>query len=275
MQREIAPPDALAAARAALEAYRALGDRYHEYWALNFYIPLAERAGERIDVEAAIAQMRALEGAEWPPLVLRLRRGTEAGQLGRRGDWAAYRDAFRDEAQRMAALGEWRGAWFASQSHGLAEPILGNPAAAVAALRPVVEQIRAHGGLRQTWTPLGVYTAGLIESGDLDGAATALRELLPLIQAEGSAAWGIDHASLYLLQRGDHEGAALVVHGWSDASAKRRGERRGPGIRETFERVGAALRAHHGADALAALMARGAAMDEDTIVARVLDGCAG
>lgn len=227
---------------------------------------------ERIDVEAAIAQMRALESPEWPLLVLRLRRGTEARQLGRRGDWVAYRDAFRDEAQRMAALGEWRGAWFASQSHGLAEIILGNPAAAVAALRPVVEQIRAHGRLRQTWTPLGVYTAGLIESGDLDGAATALRELLPLIQAEGSAAWGIDHASQYLLQRGDYDGAALV-HGWSDAYAKRRGERRGPGIRETYERVGAALRAHHGADALATLMARGAATDEDAIVARVLDGC--
>ena len=274
MQREIAPPDALAAARAALEAYRALGDRYHEYWALNFYIPLAERAGERIDVEAAIAQMRALEGAEWPPLVLRLRRGTEARQLGRRGDWAAYRDAFRrgaahGRARRMAR----RLVRLAVARTCGAHPR--QPGRRRGGARPVVEQIRAHGGLRQTWTPLGVYTAGLIESGDLDGAATALRELLPLIQAEGSAAWGIDHASLYLLQRGDHEGAALVVHGWSDASAKRRGERRGPGIRETFERVGAALRAHHGADALAALMARGAAMDEDTIVARVLDGCAG
>jgi predicted ATPase/DNA-binding winged helix-turn-helix (wHTH) protein len=266
------PAAALAAARQAAEAYRTLGDPLHVYWATHFVIPLAERAGEPIDVEGELAAMQALERSDWPPLRLRLRRAGQARQLGRRGDWAAYRDAFRDEAQRLAALGEWRGSWFAAQSQALAELQLGRPQEAVAALQPVVAQIRAHGRLRQTWTPLGLMTAGLVESGDLDGAAVALRELVPLMQAEGSVAWGIDHASLFLVLRGAWETAALV-HGWSNAVAAQRAEQRGPGIREAHARVATRLRQHFDEAALTRLLERGAALDEDGVAERVRQAC--
>lgn len=271
---ELTPAEAVAAAREAIAGYRTLGDALHEYWAMHFMIPLAERAGETIDAEAALDAMRALEQPDWPPLVLRLRRAGEARQLGRRGDWGAYRDAFRDEAARLASLGETRGAWFAAQSHALAELVLGRPHEAVDALRPVVAQIRAQGRLRQTWTPLGLMAAGLVEAGELDQAADALRELLPLMQAEGSIAWGIDHASLFLLRRGAWDDAA-IVHGWSNAIAARRGEQRGPAIREAHARVAQALREHFAAPALDALLARASAMDEDAVADLILGACRG
>jgi predicted ATPase/DNA-binding winged helix-turn-helix (wHTH) protein len=266
------PGDALAAARAAIEGYHALGDALHEYWARYFAIPLAERAGERVDVDAELARMKALESPDWPPLALRLRRSGEARQLARKGDWPAYRDAFRDEARRLAALGEQRGAWFAAQSHALAELVLGRPREAVAAIAPSVEQIRAQGRLRQTWTPLGLLVAALTEAGELEQAAHAMRELMPLMAAEGSPAWGIDHASLFLLYRGDHEGAALL-HGWSNEQSSRRGEQRGPGIRQAHERVRAGLTEYCDEATLQALLQRGAQMDEEAVVARVLGAC--
>ena len=270
---ELTPPAALAGAREALAIYRSVGERLHEYWAMNFAIPLAERAGERIDVDAAIAQMRALEQPHWPPLALRLRRGAEARQLGRRGDWAGYRDAFAAEYRRLAALGEWRGALFAAQSQGLAELVLGNPRAAVAALQPVVEQIRAHGRLRQTWTPLGLLAGALVECGELDAAAAAFRELVPLMQIEGSLAWGIDHVAEWFGRRGDWADAARL-HGWSNAMSARRGEQRGPAIRETHARVSGALPRHLAAAELERFTAEGAALDEDAVAAMILRACA-
>lgn len=266
---DITAGEALAAARRAVDGYRALGDALYTYWSIHFMIPLAERAGEPLDTDAALASMRALEQPDWPPLVLRLRRAAEARRFGRQGDWAAYGDAFRDEARRLAGLGEHRGSWFAAQAQALAELVLGRPQETVSTLRPVVAQIRAAGRLRQTWTPLGLLAAGLIEAGALDEAALALRELMPLMQAEGSAAWGIDHASLFLVARGAWKEAALA-HGWSDAATAGRREQRGPGIREAHARVAAALRQHFGEAALAPLLARGAAMGEDDVAALVI-----
>lgn len=268
---EATPAEALAAARTAVSAYRALGDGLLAYWASHFAIPLAERAGEAVDVPAELARMKALESPAWPPLALRLRRAGEARLLGRQGDWAAYRDAFCEEAARLQSLGEIRGAWFAAQSHGLAELMLGRPQAAVAALAPAVDQIRAAGLLGQTWTPLGLLSAALTEAGDLGAAARALRELLPLMQAGGSVAWGIDHASLFLLQQGDVQGAARL-HGWSNEQSARRGEQRGPGIREAHARVRGELQAcfrGRGA-ALDDLLAEGAGLDEDAVVAQLM-----
>ena len=269
----IAPPLALAATRRALALYEELGSALHCYWAINFLIPLAERAGETIDVPALIARMRALEQPEWNALVTRLRRGTEARQLGRLGRWSEYRDAFRDQVEWLESLGELRGSWLAAQSLALAEIRLGRADSAIEVMERSVAQIRQSGRLQQIWTPLAMLAMARIEKGDPDRAAPVVAEAVRVLNAAGAVAWDIDHMANFVAQCGDLEGAALL-HGWSIAKAGARSEARGPGIREAHERLARDLSGWFDAEARARLLQQGAQLRDDEVAARVLRAAA-
>ena len=68
---------------------------------------------------------------------------------------------------------------------------------------------------------------------------------------------------------------AARLHGWSNALAARRGEQRGPAIREAHARLREALQAQYDAVELARLQADGAALDEDAVAALILGARAG
>jgi len=93
------------------------------------------------------------------------------------------------------------------------------------------------------------------------------------MQIEGSLAWGIDHVAEWFGRRGDWADAARL-HGWSNAMSARRGEQRGPAIRETHARVSGALPRHLAAAELERFTAEGAALDEDAVAAMILRACA-
>lgn len=262
--RSIPPRRAAVAARKALALYRELDDPLHQYWALNFLIPLAERAGESMDADAAIAEMRDLLRPEWPAHVGRLLRATEARRLARLGRWPEYRDAFAREVGLLEDRGDLRAAWLAAQSLALAELRLGNPDGAIVVLERVVTQARNLGKLRETWTLLGLLASALIDKGDTERAATVVRELVALVRAVGSLAWGIDYLSTYVAQCGRWEDAGRL-HGWSDAQAAARGETRGPVIREAHARLREQLQRRFPAEKLAQLLEQGARLHEDEV----------
>ena len=264
----IPPAQSAEAARRAPAYYEEIGDPLRRYWSINFLIPLAERAGEKLDVPALIAQMRALEQPGWGALVTRLRRGTEARWLARLGRWTDYRDAFRDEAARLEALGEERGAWFAAQSHALAEIRLGRADAAIEVMERSVGQILRAGRMQQVWSPLAMLAMALVEKADPARAAPLVAEALEVLYAAGAVAWGIDHMALFVAQCGDWEGAAQL-HGWSVATAESRRESRGPGIREAHESLARDLAGRFDATALDALRERGASWSDDEVAARI------
>lgn len=266
--RAVPPGRACAAARQALALYRGLGDRLHQYWALNFLIPLAERAGEHLDTAQAIAEMRSLLDPGWGLHVGRLLRATEARQLARAGRWADYRDAFSREMELLERHGDLRAAWLAAQSLALAQLRLGDADGAVAVLQRVVGQVRDAGRLRQAWSLLGLLASALIEQGDTARSAPVVREFVALVRSAGSLAWGIDYLSTYVAQCGRWEDAARL-HGWSDAQAAARGETRGPVIREAHARLREQLQARFGPDRCQRLCHEGAGLGEDDVAALI------
>lgn len=204
------PARGLQAAVQALDLYRARGDVTGCYWALNYRITLSQWSSEPFDTAAALAEMRALEAPDWPPLRQRPRRFAEALQLMMAGHWRECRDAFADEHRRCSAAGDWRSAWLAGTNVAHAHLVLDEPGAALALAAEIAGQARAQGRLRQLWAPLAMQGIAALQLGDLPGAEAVMRELFDILWADGSLWWGADYWPALLLLRGRPEDAARL-----------------------------------------------------------------
>lgn len=219
---------ALAAARRALEGFRACGDAVGTYRSLAQVIQQGQRSSEPIDVDALLAEMRALEQPHWTPMQRRSRRWPEARQLWRRdGDWVAYREAFLREVRACREAGNAVFAWQAAHNVVLAEIVLGRAQEAVELARTVADEIRAAGLERQQWPTCAVHAMACICTGDPALSVPALRAVLPLLRLADSVWWLGDHLAWWLAQVGRFEAAARA-EGWIEARRQARGETASP-----------------------------------------------
>jgi tetratricopeptide (TPR) repeat protein len=87
----------------------------------------------------------------------------------------------------------------------------------------------------------GVLAAALTSRGDLDGALTAAREAAPLLREEGTLIWLFDHLALRVALAGRAKDAALIA-GYAEAAYQRTGRTREPMSREARDRLDSLLR---------------------------------
>jgi predicted ATPase/DNA-binding winged helix-turn-helix (wHTH) protein len=258
----VPPAEGMQAAQRALAAYRALGDRVGMYWSLNYMIALAQWAGgPDFDPQAALDEMCALEGRDWPLLRRRPLRFAVALQHMLQGRWAECRDAFAEEYRLAQELGDLRTAWVAGGNVAHAMLVLGDAEGAAAMAGAVVAQARAAGRLRIAWGALGMQALALVLLGRREAAEAAMRELLEIVSAEGALWWAADYWPLLLALRGDLDNAARL-HGLARAMNARLGTARGVLPQLMHDRLAARLADAHAPTRLAELLDEGAAMEE-------------
>lgn len=266
----LVPPErGYAAAQRAVQASAALGDSVGRYWALSYLVANAQfAAGAEFDKAATLAQMRALEQPDWPPLRGRPLRFALAldDMLG--GQWPACRDRFRAEYELALRLGDLRTAWLAGSNLAHALLVLDEPAEAARVTEQVVAQARGLGRLRIAWGALGTLGVARLTLGELDAAESALRELLEISVVDGTLWWAADFWPALLLLRGEVDAAARAC-GLADAVQQRLKKARGALPAKVRERTLADLRERLGAQCLARRLAEGAAWHEEQLVRAV------
>jgi len=268
------PPDeAVQAAQEAADAFRALADREHLYRALYMLSQFAENSADMALAERATDEMKRIESAEWPTGLTRLSQLRDARRLRREGRLAESRDAFHADALRCLASGDAHRAWVMLHHVALDEIALGNVEQAARVMREAVEQIRRHGLLREMWQQVAMHALTEIECGieraDPRHALPVVREVMALLQVQGSVWWLADHLAWLPELRGDSSAAACLT-GWADAQARSRNAKRGPIMQRAHDRLAARLESNLGADRLARLRADGAALRDDEVLAIAL-----
>lgn len=230
-----------AAAERAVALAREAGDAALLHRALGRRLPLAERVGAAVDVAATVAEMQALEGADWSPLQRRARRAAEAFEWYRRGEWARFGAAERRDMQLLREAGDTYRAWFAAHGVALAETALGRPEEAVHVMQQAVDEIRAAGMTRRCWQQMGIL----------------------------ALAWMGCHLAEWLQQQGRAADAARLL-AWVAKRHAERGESAGDHGERSRARTLAALHALASAEQLEAWRAEGEAWLDDEVAAALL-----
>jgi predicted ATPase/DNA-binding winged helix-turn-helix (wHTH) protein len=266
----------MASARTALEAaglavalYRELDDAPRLYYALRHRVAMLERIGDLRPIPSLLEEMRGLEQPGWSPLLLRLRRWTEAHHLKLAGDVRACRDIFLADVQQALLEGDARSSWLAAHNVAVAEMALGNTEAAVAVMQSAVDQIHAYGLERRFATQVAMLANALVDSGDLQRAAPVVREAVSLLLLNNMLWWLCDALACVPALAGDMHAVARL-HGWADARIAAQGGQRGLASQRLCDRVRGRLTASLEAEERRRLEAEGAALDDDGVVALVL-----
>jgi predicted ATPase/DNA-binding winged helix-turn-helix (wHTH) protein len=259
----------LEAAQRALELFEQIGDDLGRYRMLALLVQHGRRVNPPLPVHALLERMRAIEHPDWPPLRRMLRMRVEGIVMARAGDWNAYRERFRQEAEMLREAGDEMRLWGALHHVALADIALGQPRKAVDVMAPVVQRLREVGLLREQWTRPVVLLLARIESGEGAAAAALVREVITLLRVAGAPTWIADHLSLWALDCGDAELAARLS-GWADAAIARGSEPRNWHARAVHERVRPRLDAALGVAAHASLREAGRALSDDAALRTAL-----
>jgi predicted ATPase/DNA-binding winged helix-turn-helix (wHTH) protein len=261
--------ESLEAAQRALQLFDQLSDDIGRYRMLGLLVQHGRRVSPPLPVHDLLERMRALERPDWPPLRRMLRMRAEGIVMARAGDWHAYRERFRQEAEMLREAGDEMRLWGALHHVALAEIALGQPRAAIGVMAPVVQRLREVGLLREQWTRPVVLLLARIECGEGMAAAALVCEVITLLRVAGAPTWIADHLSLWALDVGDAELAARLS-GWADAAIARGTEPRNWHARAVHERVNARLGVQLDAAAQARLHAEGGALSDDAALRAVL-----
>lgn len=261
--------ESLEAAQRALQLFEQLADDIGRYRMLGLLVQHGRRVSPPLPVHDLLERMRALERPDWPPLRRMLRMRVEGIVMARAGDWHAYRERFRQEAEMLREAGDEMRLWGALHHVALAEIALGQPRAAIDVMAPVVQRLREVGLLREQWTRPVVLLLARIESGEGMAAAALVCEVITLLRVAGAPTWIADHLSLWALDVGDAELAARLG-GWADAAIARGAEPRNWHARAVHERVNARLGVQLDAAVQARLREEGAALGDDAALRAVL-----
>lgn len=212
------PERAHLAAQRALDAARAGGDRFGAYFALGRVAVAHSRLHDAAGCDTALAGMRAIEEATWPPQRLVLRAAAEAYRHWRLdGAPTESQDLIRRSLALYRAAGDGSG-----RVAGLiyAELGAGDPRATVAACVALVSRLRGtrqHHGLTCAQLSLG---AAWLALGELDQARNVLQAgWLQAPQFELQAFFA-DHLALLAALEQRPRAAALIV-GYADAGYQR------------------------------------------------------
>lgn len=261
--------ESLEAAQRALQLFEQLADDVGRYRMLGLLVQHGRRVSPPLPVHDLLERMRALERPDWPPLRRMLRMRVEGIVMARAGDWHAYRERFRQEAEMLREAGDEMRLWGALHHVALAEIALGQPREAIDVMAPVVQRLREVGLLREQWTRPVVLLLARIESGEGMAAAALVCEVITLLRVAGAPTWIADHLSLWALDVGDAELAARLG-GWADAAIARGTEPRNWHARAVHERVNARLGVQLDAAVQARLRDEGAALSDDAALRAVL-----
>lgn len=209
--------DALPAAQRAAEGFEQLGDAVRSYFALYLVFQLGHRGHVDIDRDALIARMKAVERAEWSPILTRFLRTVIGYELRLTGDAEGYLAFGRHELALCRRLGAKAESWVAAQGLMLAEQDLGRSEEALVVGREALADIRAAGRLRQYPALVALWTTMLAESGDTAGARQALAETLPVLHG-ASTLWMAYIAFGWLAAHEGRSEDAARLFGWHAAS---------------------------------------------------------
>lgn len=214
------PPDSdatsLHAARAAVVAWRALGNTRGLYRALALHAWELTREGNYQEAESALAEALSIEEVDWPPR-LKLCAAASASKISEsRGDFTLSRSRLRKELALAQQAGADRAAAWAQLGLGEAALTAGDIDEAVAWGRTAVHAFRA---LNQP-TNLALGLVHLCDSLLLDGNDAAARrcatEALPWMWR---ACWVVDMAAglALLASRGRDFSASAQLLGYAEA----------------------------------------------------------
>jgi predicted ATPase/DNA-binding winged helix-turn-helix (wHTH) protein len=209
--------DAMPAAQRAAEGFEQLGDAVRCYFALYLVFQLGNRGHIDIDRGALVARMKAVEHADWSPILTRFLRTVNGYELRLAGDAEGYLAFGRSELALCRRLGAKAESWVAAQGLMLAEHDLGRREEALVVGREALADIRAAGRLRQYPALLALWTTMLAESGDTVGARQALAETLPVLHG-ASTPWMACIAFGWLAAHEGRPEDAARLFGWHAAS---------------------------------------------------------
>jgi hypothetical protein len=220
-------------------------------------------------VHGLLQRMRELEGPDWTAVQRLPRRHAEAIVQARRGDWAGALNSAAAEARLLAEAGDPQRAWGALHHMALCEIALGRPEAAVAALAPALDAIRAAGLTRTLWTRTAIHLVARIEAGHGRAAAAQMREVVTLLRVAQAPGWVSDHMAWWAAQCDALEDGARLL-GWADAWYGRQGEARHSHAQAGHDRALAVLQARLPAQRIEALRAEGRGLPDEVALQAVL-----
>ncbi len=237
------PADSARGVEQAALVFEQAGEMTLAYHALYLGYQLRQHASGLGDVSERtqlLQRMAAMEQPGWGVLLTRFGRtlrGYEHRLAGRPDDYLLF---CRDEMARLRQQGAQVESW--SMAHGLmlAEHDAGNGAAALAAGRVALAEIRAAGRLRQHATMFAIWSTLLAAGGDSAATRLALVELLPALHSAGTP-WMAQVALAWLAAADGRVVDAARLLGWHEAEQRKgRGLASGP----TISRLRLALREH-------------------------------
>jgi predicted ATPase/DNA-binding winged helix-turn-helix (wHTH) protein len=258
-----------AASERAVELARAAGDGWLLYRALAVRPQLAQRAHGFgfVDAAAIAAEMRSLEGDDWPDTRRRARRWCENFAIFQRGDWPTFCESQRAEYHRDLAAGDLLNSWVSAHRLALAEIACARAPDAVAVMADAVQAIRQHGLQRRCWQQVAMLAMAHIESGD--APAQAVHEAVRLMRGAGAMMWMVCHLAQWLAQQQRWADAARLL-GWAHKRYAERGEEPSGHGRAARTRVEQALAAAASPAEVLAWRAQGEDWHDDLVAAVLL-----
>ncbi|MEO6277579.1 hypothetical protein [Roseateles sp.] len=250
------PVQALAAIRRALLGHAQAQDHVASYVALNNKFSLLNRVGEAFDGSVLVARIGACLQAGWPPFARRHHARMQAMLCRQRADWAGILQGMEQCAQICRNAGASFEAWQATFTIAQALSLLGRDEEACARCQAAVDEVRAHGLLREQLFLVATAASLQLRMGGPQAHASAL-EALHLLLADDMVWWMADALPWAAWHAGRTEDARQL-QAWADGLVDARGEKRGP----FYSRM---------REALVEQMATAAGIEVDSAGPRVMD----
>jgi predicted ATPase/DNA-binding winged helix-turn-helix (wHTH) protein len=265
---------AMRAAERAQTLYRQLGDAVGEYRMLSLRVRNFRRVDPGEPVQRLLDRMREIESPLWSAGLRMGRHHAEAVVHARSGDWVGARDRAAAEARVLTEAGDDHRVWGSLYHVAVCEIALGRPEAALAALAPALEAIRAAGLTRTLWGRFAVHLIARIEAGHGRAAAAEMREVVTLLRVAQAPGWIADHMAWWAAQCDAPEDGARLL-GWADAWHERQGEARHSHAQAGHDRALAALRSRIEDSRLERLREEGRGLPDEVALQAVLRIAAG
>lgn len=234
------PQQALQALRRAQLGHALAQDVVASYVALVCEFSLLNRLGGGFDVSAIVARMGACLQPDWPPFAHRHHARLQAMVCRQQADWAGFLDGMERFALICRDADARFEAWQAAFSMAQALSLLGRDEEACALGEVAVDEVRAHGLLREQLYLVATVASLQLRVGRPHARGSVL-EALRLLLADDMVWWMADALPWGAWHAGRVSDARRLQL-WADGLAEARAEKRGP----FYGRMREALMAHTG-----------------------------
>jgi hypothetical protein len=236
------PRQALKALRRAEAAHAAARDAVASYTALACEFSLLNRVGFDVEGSTIVADVGACLQADWPPFARRHHARLQAMLCRQQADWAGFLQGMEQCAQICHDADARFERWQVTYSIAQALSLLGRDDEACARSQAAVDELRAHGLLREQLYLVATAASLQLRLGTPQAHAQAL-EALHLLVADDMVWWMAD-ALPWAAWHAGRVADARELQTWADGLVAGRGETRGPffgRMRDTMARELAGL----------------------------------